>query len=242
MVIPKEISAWIRKKTQQSGMKGIVLGLSGGIDSSVVAVLAKQALGENMLGAIMPCESNIQDEEHAVLLAKIFDIETLRVDLKSAFNALKQILDEGSCLAEANLKARLRMITLYHIANTKKYLVAGTGNKSEIAVGYTTKYGDSGADILPLGSLLKIQVRELARLLDIPEEIINKPPSAGLWEGQTDEEEMGFTYEELDKIIARSEKNDFQPKTKTELKIMSMMRSSQHKRNLPSVFIPAPEE
>jgi len=104
-------------------------------------------------------------------------------------------------LAKANLKARLRMLTLYYVSNQMKYLVAGSGNRSELTIGYFTKYGDGGVDILPLGNLVKKEVRELARYLDVPREIIDKAPSAGLWLGQTDESEMGFTYEALDRYL-----------------------------------------
>jgi len=232
---------WLRRKVTEAGRKGIAVGLSGGVDSSVVAVLSKKAVGKNMVGVIMPCESNPLDAEHALLVAREFGIDTEYVDLGPVFHALGEALPEGSPLARANIKPRLRMLTLYYIANTRDYLVAGTGNRTEIAVGYFTKYGDGGVDILPIGGLLKVEVRETARELGIPAEIIDKPPSAGLWEGQTDEGEMGITYEELDRIIARAEKPGFVPRTKTEKTVAAMMEKARHKQELPPVC-PVPEE
>jgi NAD+ synthase len=231
-----KIADWIRNQVSESGQNGIAVGLSGGIDSSVVAVLAKKAMGDNVLGVLMPCESNPEDGDHALLLAKEFDIDTEFIDLTPVYQLFKEQLPSGSQLADANLKPRLRMSTLYYIANIHRYLVAGTGNRSELEIGYFTKYGDGGADILPIGNLLKIEVRELAEDLGIPQEIIAKPPSAGLWEGQTDENEMGFTYEELDKVIAKAEKEGYTPQTKTEQTIIEMMKSSRHKRSLPPIY------
>jgi len=209
-----------------------VVGISGGIDSAVTAVLAKRALGDRVLGLIMPCHSDPTDGEHARLVAAKFGIETEYVDLTPVFDCLVEALPPGGRLARGNLKPRLRMTTLYYFANSRNYLVAGTGNKSELAVGYFTKYGDGGVDILPLGDLLKIQVRELAHELGIPEEIIAKPPSAGMWEGQTDEDEMGISYEELDKILAAIESGDTSNCDQGALaRVRAMMAASQHKRN-----------
>jgi NAD+ synthase len=153
------------------------------------------------------------------------------VDLGPVFDRLMASLPRGSDMAVANLKPRLRMATLYYFANSRNYLVAGTGNKSELTAGYFTKYGDGGADLLPLGDLLKSQVRELARELGVPEVIITKPPSAGLWAGQTDEEEMGITYDELDRTIAAIEKGDTSGCDEATLERVKAMRAaSEHKR------------
>jgi NAD+ synthase len=179
----------------------------------------------------MPCHSDPTDLEHARLLATKFDIETEYVDLGPLFDSLMASLPKGSDLAVANLKPRLRMATLYYFANSRNYLVAGTGNRSEITIGYFTKFGDGGADLLPLGDLLKCQVRELARELGVPEEIIAKPPSAGLWAGQTDEEEMGIIYDELDRTITAIEKGDTRGCDEATLKrVRAMMSASEHKR------------
>jgi NAD+ synthase len=197
----------------------------------LTAALAKKALGDRVLGLLMPCHSEPTDLEHARLLATKFDIETEYVDLGPVFDRLMAFLPGGSDLAAANLKPRLRMATLYYFANSRNYLVAGTGNKSEITVGYFTKYGDGGADLLPLGDLSKYQVRELARELGVPEEIIAKPPSAGLWAGQTDEGEMGITYDELDRTISAIEKGDIRGCDGAILeRVKAMMAASEHKR------------
>jgi NAD+ synthase len=225
------ISEWIKEEVEEAGAEGIVLGLSGGVDSSLTAALAKKALGDKVLGLLMPCQSDPTDLEHTRLVADKFGIETEYVDLGPVFDSLIASLPRGSDLALANLKPRLRMATLYYFANSRNYLVAGTGNKSEITVGYFTKYGDGGADLLPLGDLLKSQVRELARELGVPEEIIAKPPSAGLWAGQTDEGEMGITYDELDQTIAAIETGDTRGCDEAILeRVKAMMAASEHKR------------
>ncbi len=156
--------------------------------------------------------------------------------LDSVFDALLKVLPDDkvdphiSRLAQANIKARLRMLTLYYFANRLKYMVAGSGNRDELSVGYFTKYGDGGVDIQPLGNLLKGQLRELAKFLGIPEPIINKPPSAGLWEGQTDEEELGLSYDELDLYLASGEVSVVLKK-----RIEAMIAASEHKRQPPPV-------
>jgi NAD+ synthase len=228
----ERISNWIRERVEEAGAEGGVLGISGGVDSAVTAVLAKMGLGDRVLGLIMPCHSDPTDVDHARWVAAKFGIETEYVDLTPIFDRLLEALPPGNILAVGNLKPRLRMTTLYYFANSRHYLVVGTGNKSEIMVGYTTKYGDSGVDILPLGDLFKTQVRELAHELGIPEEIIAKPPSAGLWEGQTDEGEMGITYEQLDKVLMAIETGDTSECDQEALaRVRAMMAASQHKRN-----------
>ncbi|MHC1587128.1 MAG: NAD(+) synthase, partial [Candidatus Syntropharchaeia archaeon] len=138
-------------------------------------------------------------------------------------------------LASANVKPRLRMTTLYYFANKMNYLVAGTGNKSELSIGYFTKYGDGGVDILPIGHLLKTEVRELAKKLGIPEKIIKKIPSAGLWEGQTDEGEIGMSYESLDRIL--SSINSIKEGKEVE-RVKEMIKKAKHKRKPPEIFEP----
>jgi NAD+ synthase len=212
--------------------------MSGGIDSAVVAVLCQRAFPEGTLGVMMPCHSNPDDKAHAQMVAEKFNIQTVEVTLDSIYGAFMGKLPEykdkpeQKHLAQANLKPRLRMVTLYYIANQLGYIVAGSGNRSELTVGYFTKYGDGGVDILPLGNLVKGQVIELARHLGIPREIIDKPPSAGLWEGQTDETEMGVSYEALDKFILTGKASE-----EVRKKIESMRAKSAHKRCLP----PMPE-
>ena len=239
--LAKRIVAWIRERVAGARCKGVVFGLSGGLDSSVVGVLCKRALPDGSLGVIMPCYSSRIDIEHAQTVARKFQISTETITLEGTFDSLLKALPSGEydpatkILAEANMKVRLRMITLYYLANRLNYLVIGTGNRSEIAVGYFTKYGDGGVDILPLGNLVKSQVRELAVHLGIPKEIVEKPPSAGLWAGQTDEGEMGITYEELDRYLTTGEAGE-----EIRKRVDAMMERSAHKRSTPAIPPPCP--
>jgi len=227
-----KIVSWIKQQVKVSGAKGIILGLSGGIDSAVVAALAKEAVGEkNLLVLFMPCHSNTQDLKDAKLVAHQLGFKSKLVDLSGVYSSFLKILPGAASLARGNLKPRLRMSALYYFANKLNYLVCGTGNKSEFMSGYFTKYGDGGADILPIADLFKRQVRQLARELKIPQGIINKPPSAGLWHGQTDEVEMGITYNELDDILDRfcSHKKQVADNQRVD-KVISMYKKSEHKR------------
>jgi len=232
------LAGWVREQVLSAGCKGVVLGMSGGLDSSVVAVLCQRAFPENMLGVIMPCYSCGEDAEHARAVASRFSIPTKVVALDTVLDALLEVLagDEVEPAlgrtAESNLKVRLRMVPLYYFANRFRYTVVGSGNRCELAVGYFTKYGDGGVDIMPLGNLVKGQVRELARFLDIPQPIIDKPPSAGLWPGQTDEDEMGISYEELDRYLLTGEAPDGLRE-----KIEARMAANAHKRLPPPVAI-----
>ena len=209
--LSQKLVDWIRGQVSDAGCEGVVFGLSGGVDSAVVGALCKRTFPDKSLAVIMPCHSSKADVDDAVLVAREFAIPSETVILDGIFDSLLQAFPGGDYdpstrqLAEANLKPRLRMSTLYYFANRLRYLVVGTGNRSEIAVGYCTKYGDAGTDILPLGNLLKSQVRELAKHLGVPGRIIDRPPSAGLWPGQTDEEELGFSYEELDRYLLTGE-------------------------------------
>lgn len=234
--LARELASWIRETVSSAGRKGVVLGMSGGVDSSVAAVLCKRALPQAILGVIMPCYSSKLDREHAELVASRFHIPVEVVVLDDVFDTLIKVLPSNSYeaatrkLAESNIKPRLRMLTLYYFANRLNYLVVGSGNRSELTVGYFTKYGDGGVDIMPLGNLVKSQVRELARNLGIPREIIEKPPSAGLWEGQTDEAELGVTYNELDRYLIEGVAEQA-----LKVKIGSMISKCAHKRQLPLV-------
>lgn len=233
----KKIINWIRRQLKQAKAKGIVLGLSGGVDSSVVAALAKEAIGSKyVLALLLPCHSQKKDLEDARLIAKKLGIKIKTVDLSKIYDNLLKILPPPTSLARANLKPRLRMSVLYYFANKLNYLVCGTGNKSELMVGYFTKHGDGATDILPIGDLLKRQVRLLARELGIPEYIITKPPTAGLWLGQTDEGEMGITYPELDDILEGLENKRKQILSKEKVnKVKLMINRSEHKRQGPKI-------
>jgi NAD+ synthase len=232
---------WLRDRAHDAGAHGFVIGLSGGIDSAVVARLCQLATPNRVLGVILPCYSHAQDEEHARLLAHTFSIPTARVDLAPVFDTLTgelhaavkglpqsvHVTDIKQQMPEANIKPRLRMTSLYFIANSLNYLVAGTGNRSELTLGYFTKHGDGGSDVLPIGHLVKSEVRQLARDLGVPEPIIEKAPSAGLWIGQTDEAEMGFSYDVLERYL---DEGAAAVPPDVAARIESLRRSSEHKR------------
>ncbi len=234
--IQQKLITWIKEKVEKAGAKGAVVGLSGGVDSSVVAVLCKKAFPKNTLGLIMPCQSKESDIQDAKKIATKFKIPYKIVSLDEVYNSLVHQLLESKLhsqpnkIALGNIKPRLRMITLYYFANLLNYLVVGTGNKSELTLGYFTKYGDGGVDLLPLGNLVKTEVKKLAKKLGIPEEIIKKTPSAGLWEGQTDEGELGFTYEKLDRFLLTGKASPELVST-----IKQMEKGSSHKRKPPLI-------
>jgi NAD+ synthase len=231
-----KLALWIREQVATAGCKGVVVGMSGGLDSSVAAVLCQRAFPKDCLGVLMPCGSSPEDGEHARLVASKFSLPTKVVVLDSVLDALLGVLPsvgEVSGLSQrvkANLKVRLRMLTLYYFANQLEYMVVGASNRSELATGYFTKYGDGGADILPLGNLVKGQVKELAQFLGIPQLIIDKPPSAGLWPGQTDEGELGFSYEELDRYLVTG-----QASSELRAEIEARIAAGAHKCRLPPV-------
>ncbi|MCU0641764.1 MAG: NAD(+) synthase [Candidatus Margulisbacteria bacterium] len=236
MMLANKISGWLKEQVTAAGARGCVVGLSGGIDSAVVALLCQKAFPAETLTLLLPCHSLEADMDSARRLAERFQLKYIGVDLGAPFDALCRALpvEPGETgLAVANIKPRLRMITLYYYAQKLNYLVVGTGNRSELEMGYFTKYGDGGVDLLPLGNLTKSEVRALAKELGVPQEYIEKAPSAGLWAGQTDEGEMGITYEELDKILAGKGGD----KQKERL-VNQRRRASEHKRRLPPIFTP----
>ncbi|MCK5595256.1 NAD(+) synthase [bacterium] len=236
--ISAKIVSWLKEEVKKSGTKGTIFGLSGGIDSACVAALSKKAFGDSCLGLIMPCESHVDDEEMALLVANKFSIPVTKISLDDSFEKILDVLPvPKDDMVRANLKPRLRMLALYYYAANCGYLVAGCGNKTEIKLGYYTKYGDGGADILPLGGLLKTQVRQLAKELGIPAEIIARRPSAGLLPNQFDEDEMGVLYNEADSILRAIENNNTTNIDSQKLnKITSMISSSRHKRDPIPVF------
>ncbi|TCS78769.1 NAD(+) synthase [Tepidibacillus fermentans] len=222
---------FIRSYVENACAKGVVVGISGGIDSSVTAALCLKALGkERVLGIWMPAYSNPVHEKDANALAEAIDLNLVKIDVGPAFDAILpeiEKIEPLNDLQKGNTKARLRMTSLYAIAGQKGYLVADTCNYSEIYVGYMTKGGDGLADFNPVASLTKHQIRMVAKELGIPESIISKPPSADLWVGQTDEQEMGFTYEDLDRYLLTGE-----GKPEVIEKIEHLHRISEHKRTL----------
>ena len=233
----------IKEYISSANMDGVVLGLSGGIDSSVTAALSVNALGkEKVIGLGLPIESIPQDLEDAKMIAEFLGIKLIITDLTSVYKEMLKVLPsdiDTKMMAMANIKPRLRMTMLYYMGQSLgKYLVAGTGNRSELAIGYFTKYGDGAADFEALGSLYKCEVRELAKILKIPEKIITKKPSAGLWPGQTDEGEIGMTYDELDEILYRIDHyldlSDLDAENVK--KIAKMMKLAEHKNKMPPIF------
>ena len=226
--IKDNLVSWLKEKMTNAGLEGAVVGLSGGIDSAVTARLCQLAFGEELLTVIMPCHSSSNDREDALKLAGEFGMQVVENDLSEIYDHfldnLKQSGIEGGKMAEVNIKPRLRMTALYYYAQAKNYLVVGTDNWSELKIGYFTKHGDGGIDLAPLGSLVKHEVKELAHELKIPAEIIEKNPSAGLWDGQTDESEMGFSYQELDNYILNGE-----ARPEIEAKIKKLAAKNSHK-------------
>ena len=207
--IQQEISQrveFIRRMLLKAKAQGIVFGNSGGKDCALVGILCKMAC-ENTLGVIMPCDSKRNynhDKEHAEVLARQFNIETRVVELTQAKKALVDALElttQTTAQALTNIAPRLRMTTLYAIAASENRIVAGTGNRSEVYMGYFTKWGDGAYDFNPIADLTVTEVYEFLRFLNAPQSIIEKAPSAGLFDGQTDENEMGVSYESIDKHL-----------------------------------------
>ena len=223
--------AFIRRVLDESGAEGIVFGNSGGKDSALVGILCKAAC-PNTVGIIMPCASKRNyelDADDGMAVAQQYDIETRTVDLSPVREALIPQLSAVTQLNPAaltNLAPRLRMITVYAVAASENRLVAGTGNRSEAYVGYFTKWGDGAHDFNPISDLTVTEIYEFLRYLNAPACIIEKAPSAGLFDGQTDEEEMGFTYAALDTYLMGGKI----PETARE-KIDAMHRRSEHKRS-----------
>jgi len=210
---PKEVTTiikdFIKTYVKNSGTKGVVLGLSGGADSIVTAILCKETFGKNNVSCLFLPEETTPDidKKHIDLIVKKFDLLYEKKDISDVVESItKGSIIKPDKFALANIKARARMILLFEYANMKNFLVCGTSNKSELLVGYFTKYGDGGVDIMPLGDIYKTQVWQLAKYLKIPNEIISKPPSGGLWKGQTDEGELKIPYDKLDMILSGLEK------------------------------------
>ncbi|MEA4882399.1 MAG: NAD(+) synthase [Clostridia bacterium] len=253
---------WLREQVSAARCRGMVFGLSGGLDSAVVAGLGMRAIPDECLGVIMPCHSDPGDVQDAQLVASAFGLPVITYELGPAYDLhfanLSKLLsgyahEEGkpvdvaskdtsavplgptfdpsrARMAKANLKPRLRMTALYYFANMLNYLVVGTSNKSELTVGYFTKHGDGGSDLLPIGGMVKMHVRELAAYLGVPQPIIDKPPTAGLWSGQTDEGEMGMTYAELDRYILTGIAPD-----SVRDRVSCLNRAAQHKLSRPPI-------
>jgi NAD+ synthase len=240
------IVEFIRQKVEESGGNGVVLGLSGGIDSALVSRLCVDAVGaDKVLNIFMPTSSSSRsDRKDAEEFSRETGSELRVVDITPAVDGFKTILpsvERKELLG--NVMARSRMVVLMHQANLMGRIVMGTGNKSELLVGYFTKYGDGGVDFLPIGDLYKTEVREMARKLGLSKRIIEKAPSAGLWEGQTDEGELGVSYDKLDQILLGFEQlmdnRDISRETGIDLNIVEMVwrrhLDTVHKRKAPLI-------
>ncbi|HBB38450.1 MAG: NH(3)-dependent NAD(+) synthetase [Candidatus Magasanikbacteria bacterium GW2011_GWD2_43_18] len=220
--------------------KQVVLGLSGGIDSATVAFLAVAALGADKIhGFILPSSTNAEEDARlATEVATSLGVSYETVSIEPLLDAFKQALPEVTTQhAIGNLKARIRMSILYTKANSIGGIVLGTGNKTECMIGYYTKYGDGGVDLLPIANLYKHEVRALAKELGVPQEIIEKKPTAGLWEGQYDEDEIGMSYDVLDSMLDAIEtKHDLSAfESEKVARVQHMIKISEHKRHMPPV-------
>ncbi len=227
------LTRWMKTITGEAGALGGVFGVSGGVDSALVLALAKRAWGNNCMGLVMPCHSADEDARDALQLLNLFSCPHRVCDLTSVYDEVLKnlsVLGAGTNLAKANLKPRLRSMTLYYQAALLNYLVVGASNKAELHVGYFTKHGDSGVDMQPLAHLTKTEVWDMARYLGVPDGIASKTPSGGLWQGQTDEEEMGLTYKDLDTYLSGGVVSEEVLK-----KIQSKHAKSEHKRRVPAI-------
>ena len=220
--------AWIKEYVEKTKAKGVVIGNSGGKDSAVVLAMATKALGkEKVLAISMPCNSISGDFEDARLVADTFGVKFLKIDLTSTYRELEKEISLTKKLTEEakiNIKPRLRMMSLYAIAQTLNYLVIGTGNLCERMVGYTTKWGDSACDFNPIGNFTVKEVLAIGKLLNVPEEILSKAPNDGLG-GLTDEEKMGIKYSQIEEMI---EEGNTEENAKKE--ILKRYELSKHKR------------
>lgn len=233
-----EIEKFLKDYLETAHQDGYVLGISGGVDSSLCAALAKRAVGKDkLLCLIMPIASLKADEEDALLLAKELDLNYKVVDATNIFNAyvndLKKLGEEFDKSTLGNLKARIRMSILYAFAQKNRYLVIGTDNADERYTGYFTKHGDGAADVLPIAHLVKGEVVEASKILGISDYLAERVPSAGLYEGQTDELEMGISYKDLDAYLL-GKKID----AEVEKRILHLHNISHHKRDM----IPTPKK
>jgi NAD+ synthase len=197
------LTGFIKSEITRVGMTRAVVGLSGGLDSALSCALAAEALGaENVLAVRMPYKASSQDSlDHAQLLIDQLGVPSKTIEITDMVEPLFKLDPQISKMRMGNIMARERMIVLYDQSEVFKGLVVGTSNKTEILLGYSTMYGDSASAMNPIGDLYKTQIRQLARAMNIPAPIIDKAPSADLWAGQTDENELGFTYEEVDKLL-----------------------------------------
>jgi NAD+ synthase len=241
----KILTGFIKSEINRVGFTSAVVGLSGGIDSALSCVLAAEALGpENVLAVRMPYKSSSPESlEHAQMVIEQFGVQSKTVEITGMADALISHDPDMSKTRKGNIMARARMIVLYDQSEAFKGLVVGTGNKTEILLGYSTLWGDSASALNPIGDLYKAQVRQLARALGIPSVIVEKPPSADLWVGQTDENELGFTYDDVDKLLYLLVDHRYSPEECIEVgfdqtfveTVVTRIRRNQFKRMLPPI-------
>jgi NAD+ synthase len=239
------LAGFIKSEITRVGMSRAVIGLSGGLDSALSCALAVEALGrENVLAVRMPYKASSKDSlDHAQLLIDQLGIQSKTIEITDMVEPLFSLDPAISNMRKGNIMARERMIVLYDQSEVFKGLVVGTSNKTEILLGYSTLYGDSASAMNPIGDLYKTQVRQLSRAMNIPAPIIDKPPSADLWEGQTDEKELGFTYDDVDKLLYLLVDQRYSPQEAVEAgfnekfvnAVTSRIRRNQFKRMLPPI-------
>ncbi|MBR3259510.1 MAG: NAD(+) synthase [Mycoplasmataceae bacterium] len=194
-----QIINWIKEEVKKANCSGVAVGISGGIDSALVAYLAKKAFPNDSIGILIPINKKRQfDLEDGLELVKKLDLDYKVIDLSHEYQSMIDKMNVQLDLTKGNMQARLRMTTIYAFAQERNYLVLGTDNKAEYDLGYFTKWGDGGCDLLPIVNLYKSEVFEYAKKVGIPINIINKTPSAGLWDDQSDEKELGFTYDDYE--------------------------------------------
>lgn len=221
------ITRYLKRKAK--GFNGYILGLSGGLDSAVVARLAQDAVGDQLLCVIIDIDSHPQDLEDARELCRVHGLKYLDINLSAEYHALVANLEQHAALnalSKINTKVRLRMVTLYALGQTHSKLVLGTDNLDELYTGYFTKHGDGAVDLFVINSLTKGEVREAAKLLGVTSAIVNKVPTAGLYLGQTDENEMGITYPELDAFLLGKPVSEH-----VKTRALALHRISAHKRD-----------
>lgn len=245
--ISRKIEKFISKEVKNSGLKGAIIAVSGGIDSALTLALTVKALGPGRIRAVTMPERDITPESDitdVMRLADLYDVTCDVVEITPALEALSGALplyDPANRLVTGNIRPRIRMIVSYHYANALNMMVIGSSNKTELLTGYFTKYGDGGTDLMPLGDLYKCQVRQLARQMGVPQEIIDKTPTAGLWPGQSDEGEMGASYDTIDLILWGNEKSFSAQEIALGINvdlglvesILARVERNEHKRRLP---------
>ncbi len=244
-LVRKVLIGFLRSEIGRAGFSRAVVNLSGGLDSAVTCALTAEALGpENVLALCLPYKTSAPDSlEHARLVIHQFGVQSLTIPITDMVDPLIERFPDMNAVRRGNIMARVRMIIAYDQSEAFRGLVVGTGNKTEILLGYTTLYGDSACALNPIGDLYKTQVRQLARSLAIPEVILAKPPSADLWLGQTDEGELGFTYDEVDRLLYLLVDRRYSPQECVEAgfeetfvhKVIERVRRSQFKRVSPPI-------